>query len=160
MSRTWLVGAMILGCSGIVGGSREPGPPPEPELRTDLEGLRSLVALPSSATTARWYSEPLGVGGWAPGPTDFRVIAYVTLDDPGELDALYGAPLPGDRPLHVRAATARVLDEEARSSLSVEPDGSVWLEGARRSPERTGGLQIGSVYEIGTGGMFLQASSM
>ena len=53
----------------------------------DLAKLREHLLLPDDLTEARWTAKPLGVVGWAPGPTDLALAAWLPLTD-GQWEAL------------------------------------------------------------------------
>ena len=80
----WLV---LVGC----GAAAEPV---ADTVRTDVEGLTTLINLPAQPTTALWVSKPLGVANSrAPGPTDLELHAVVTFD-PADLEIIRQQAVP------------------------------------------------------------------
>lgn len=80
----WLV---LVGC----GKSTQPA---ADTVRTDIEGLATLINLPAQPTKVVWVSKPLGVANSrAPGPTDLELHAVVTFA-PADLEAIRQQAVP------------------------------------------------------------------
>ena len=82
-----------------------------PTVRTDVAGLRELIALPPQTGEVRWVLHEHVPDGcsWVPGPSDTSILARVTLDDAGWTDLM--ARTGAVRPL-------RTLRTQRRKSFS------------------------------------------
>ena len=149
-----------LGCAGIDQLLEDPAPPAEERVvQTDCGALEKLVRLPEATVACRFSYHPRGSGsGWVPGPTDYKLVAWVELSANDELDDRYGEGQPASSTL-ITAEEAEVLPQEMRDKFPSKPSGQRKLSGIVRHPQTAGPLHVTAVVEVGSA-VLIQGTTM